>query len=277
MSSSSSSYQETVRIIDTTYRIVPLFSLIGSICILQCIRMKYKAQHATATGRSRSGTKIVRPTYLRLLITICMVDIIWSINFILGRLMVPNNEQVQVRDGYNFTFNGHGNHLSCGIQGMFLFVGGTTTPYLNSCLMIYFVLSIRYNISQQTISRKYETWFYVGFCLLLLIAISGMFLGMYHAEAFWVEKLLPNQDSTNPLYLQWFNGTISNEDIGWDFPFCFVEEYPKFCSTTPIPNHHTNNDIDCVGYSGYADLFTVIGTTYGSVGNFPQSKQLFMS
>ena len=53
---------------------------------------------------------------------------------------------------FDDTYNkAYGNFTTCNIQGFFLFIGGISTIYLNACLMIYFLLTIKCNVSQQQI------------------------------------------------------------------------------------------------------------------------------
>ena len=153
--STPTTYDEQVRFVTNLLRIVPGISLFGSLGIVRCIYVTNKRNQSE--GKEHVNN-IRRPTYQRLLLCLCVVDILWSINFILGTIMLPSSSSLDEDSDHPFdiifddTYNtAYGNFTTCNIQGFFLFIGGIGTIYLNACLMVYFLLTIRCNVSQQQI------------------------------------------------------------------------------------------------------------------------------
>jgi len=83
--------------------------------------------------------KLDRP-YHRLMLMMSSFDIIQSVALAVAVLAIPRESDF---------YGAKGNIATCKAQGFFLVLGGFAVPLYNSCLNVYYVLTIRYNISLQ--------------------------------------------------------------------------------------------------------------------------------
>ena len=121
-------------------------SLIASSIIIYQVALRYKEQ-------KRSGAacnKLFTP-YHRLLLGTSIVDILYSFWAALGTIPLPRGTDVLFALGTTAT---------CSIQGFFTQFVITGVIYAAS-LSTYFMLKIRYNISDAVISRRYEPFFHL--------------------------------------------------------------------------------------------------------------------
>ena len=99
------SYNQYYKLNHVLFRIVPFFSIVGSSAIIYLIVAEF----------FRCKRKLTRPSYQRIMLALCTNDIVWSIMYILGPVMVPSSVEWA---------NGYGNTWTCTIQGILFAVGG---------------------------------------------------------------------------------------------------------------------------------------------------------
>ena len=149
-------------------------SIVGStLTLVSVYRLKYN-NHATTTTTTTTLT-----TYHRLLIGISLFDLMISISMVVGSIPMP-------KEMSNMGFpQARGNTITCTTQGFFL-TWGLTSFGLSSMLTIYYVLVIRYNMSNEYISKHVEPYLFI---IPILYQTIGAFMGIvweiYNPNAPW--------------------------------------------------------------------------------------------
>ena len=112
------------------------------------------------------------PTYTRLMLGICIFDLLGGFWTMLGRIPVPTSE------------GGRGNTASCAAQGFFMYFGTEGMLGYNCSLMLYYVMSLVFEWTEKPISRlePYLHTFSIGYTS--LINVSGLFLTVYNAAPY---------------------------------------------------------------------------------------------
>ena len=118
----------------------------------------------------RERKKRASQTYHRILLGFSIIDIVGSIAYCFSTLPSPV--------GTPDVWGANGNDSTCTAQGFFL-VTGLGIVYYNAALMIYYVLKIRYNVSEVTLRKHYDPWvhrfvLFFSFLPSVLGAIFGM-------------------------------------------------------------------------------------------------------
>ena len=136
-----------------------LLSLVGSVLTIIMI------------ARTRIYAKGLS-TFHRLLLGICIPDMISSLGISLGPLPAPPLDELPF-PGRN------GTTASCTFQGFLLQIGLMSFGYTNM-LMIYYILVIRYNIPDETISKRIEPFLHaIPLAFHGISSVAGLFLGVY--------------------------------------------------------------------------------------------------
>ena len=143
----------------------------------------------TTIYRTRKGSKLT--TYHRLLMGISIFDLFFSVALMFGPLPMPKGLGIP---------GAHGNTRSCTAQGFFIHLGSASICYCQM-LMAYYVLVIRYNMSDSCIARRFEPFMHcVPILFYSFTAVLGLFLEVF-----------------NP------NGSV-----------CLIGPYPPFCEDNPF-------------------------------------------
>ena len=149
---------------------IPCFTAsLSIICSSLILSLIYK------TGKA--GIKLT--TYHRLLLGVAFFDIVFSLGLALGPFLMPSET------GLPYAY---GNQQSCSFQSFLLTFGMTGFGY-STCLMMYYLLVIRYNLKDQFIARWYEPIFhFIPLTFHTSVAISGFFLQVYNSQGLrcWV-------------------------------------------------------------------------------------------
>jgi hypothetical protein len=112
----------------------------------------------------------MRLPHIRFLIVMSSFDILQSLAFTASALPVPKST------GY---YGAIGNDITCATQG-FLFQLGAAVPFYNSCLCIWYLLSIKYSMRADTFAQKYERYCHaVSILFPVCTAILAGALGIY--------------------------------------------------------------------------------------------------
>mmetsp|Transcript_62134 Transcript_62134/g.73586 ORF Transcript_62134/g.73586 Transcript_62134/m.73586 type:complete len:419 (+) Transcript_62134:78-1334(+) len=119
------------------------------------------------------GEKLAR-VHNRLILAMSIVDIFNSFALGLSIVPTPSNETP--------CSMGLGNITTCTIQGFFITLGFAVPSY-NAHLCVYYLLMIRYNVSEEKIAKTYELWMHL-FALAgpLAAGIVGAMQGIFHAD-----------------------------------------------------------------------------------------------
>ena len=127
----------------------------------------------------------------RLVFAMSIVDILTSVAMGTTTLPMPKNMV------YEFDSSSFGNEFTCNVQGLLVMFGTFAAIFLNTCLAIYYVLSITYKISDATIQKVIEPMFYI-LCILSTFPM---------AVSFWVNKLFnptPYEPWCGPVSYPWY-------------------------------------------------------------------------
>jgi hypothetical protein len=122
-------------------------SLVASSIIAYKIYRRFKTSRRSGVGNRRNFEVT---TYHRMLLGISFLDILFSIGSLGGTFAVPASTGVVF---------GHGTTATCSAQG-FLLQMGAALPLYTACLNTFFMLKIRYNVSDAVVCRRYEPWFH---------------------------------------------------------------------------------------------------------------------
>jgi hypothetical protein len=99
----------------------------------------------------RSPRRDLVTPYHRLMLGFSVADILYSFWVGLSTLVVPASSGV---------IYGFGTTATCSMQGFFMQFGTATHLYI-AVLSVYFLLKIRYNLTDDTLHHKFEIWFHV--------------------------------------------------------------------------------------------------------------------
>jgi len=110
-------------------RFTASLSIIGSSAIMYMIISDRKSK--------------LRHPYHRIMLMMSTFDVIQSLTIAVGAAAIPRESDF---------YGAKGNERSCDAQGFFMMLG-YAVPLYNSCLQIFYVLSIRYGISAQQFSK----------------------------------------------------------------------------------------------------------------------------
>lgn len=113
-------------------------SIVGSILLLVTVYRTRKTIHKLTT-------------YNRLMLGISISDLILSSALVLGSAPVPRSS------GFP---GARGNEATCTAQGFFLQLGNGTICY-SQMLLLHYVLIIRYNVREQTLTKYIEPWMHM--------------------------------------------------------------------------------------------------------------------
>lgn len=115
--------------------------------------------------------------YHRIMVGLSVADIIFSLWLFVGTWAVPK--------GTPGVAYATGNEMSCDVQGFLIQFGGSASTLYNASLALYFLLVIRYNLSEKKVA-KVEKWIHfvtLGFSLATAIVCEAM--NLYHASITW--------------------------------------------------------------------------------------------
>jgi hypothetical protein len=98
----------------------------------------------------RSPRRDLVTPYHRLMLCFSIADILYSFWVGLSTLVVPASSGV---------IYGFGTTATCSMQGFFMQFGVSTHLYI-AALSVYFLLKIRYNVTDDALYRRYEIWFH---------------------------------------------------------------------------------------------------------------------
>lgn len=143
-------------------RVAGVMSLFGSGSILYDI----------LTDRKKLGL-----TYYRLLFVFSVFDCINSIWLGLSTWPIPKDSED--------VFDARGNTATCTAQGFFIQLS-LISPMYNSMLAVYYLLLVRYGLSETRIARKWEPFMH-AYPLLIAFgtALSGLWLTLYNNANIW--------------------------------------------------------------------------------------------
>jgi len=112
----------------------------------------------------RGGRNRISKIRNRLVLGMSMVDILYSAAF--GLSIIPSPQETSCSIGM-------GNLSTCTVQGFFMQFG-MAVPAYNAMISIYFLMTIRYNVGQEIMARRYEPFMH-AYALIppLITAIIG--------------------------------------------------------------------------------------------------------
>ena len=141
-----------------TPRISASLSLFGSVLTLVSL--------ARASKKHRFET-----VYSRLLAAMSVYDVVLSVGWAMGITMTPTETGLSLA---------RGNLATCTFQGALIQFGGGSFVY-SLFLTIYYVLTIRYNIREQTLARRFEPFVHTGIfvCFLTSSVVGILFHSFY--------------------------------------------------------------------------------------------------
>ena len=118
----------------------------------------------------RERKKRLSQTYHRILLGFSTLDIIGSFAYCFSTLPSPI--------GTPNTWGARGNDATCSAQGFFLVIG-TGIIFYNAALVIYYVLTICFNVPEVVLRKHYDPWVHRFVLLFSLIpSVLGVILGM---------------------------------------------------------------------------------------------------
>jgi hypothetical protein len=134
----------------------------------------HSASRSSTDGGGMSATPHSTTVYQRLLIGTSILDIFHSFWAALSTLPVPASS------GAVF---GHGTTATCSVQGFFVQFSAATPIYF-AAFTIYFLCKVRYHMSDEMISKKYERYFHIlPYTVAFGGAISGVSLKVFNPIA----------------------------------------------------------------------------------------------
>ena len=181
----------------------------GSLSIIGSSLILYTMSHG-------GWTRLSRPRN-RLLFGMSVIDIFSSAAYSVSIIPTPQETECAI---------GMGNLSTCNAQG-FLIQLGFAGPAYNAMLSIYYLLTIRYGITQTIIAEKYEVLMHV-FALVptLTTAIIGVVKKMYFSEAAvcWIGDICQSFGNCP-------TGNVWGRGIGI---FLATTAYMWLCTTTTV-------------------------------------------
>lgn len=151
-------------------------SLIASLILLYKIFLRFRDRRSSSTlsGRGRSSRRHVvgMTSYHRMIFSISLLDVIHSISSALSTILVPTST------GAVFA---HGTIETCAAQGFFQQLTPTIVIYM-AVMNTYFMLKIRYNVSDAVFHRRYELLFHaIPIVFFLITGTTGLSLKIFNA------------------------------------------------------------------------------------------------
>ncbi len=135
-------------------------SVIGSSLVIYMVLRQKKASHSE------------RPTYHRFLLAMSVYDLLQAAWQGLGAVPVPI---------WTGGYGSFGNTASCTALGFFVTLAMGGWVY-NAALSIYYVMVIRYGVTESAIARRFEPITHVlAFVISMGLGISGLFLTVFNA------------------------------------------------------------------------------------------------
>jgi hypothetical protein len=113
---------------------------------------------------ARSDRNRYTATYHRIMVFMSIADMISSFAISLTTLPMPKD----VNEVYNFDGNSYGTVLTCEIQAFTYLFGMRLSAGASICLSVYYLLTIRYHVSHEVITRYVEPTLLI---VTLLVAI----------------------------------------------------------------------------------------------------------
>jgi hypothetical protein len=150
------------------------FSLIASSIIIYKIYLFYREQRSsfTVSGVGRSPRSDRMSTYHRMMLSISLLDVLHSLSSALSTVLVPPST------GAVFA---HGTIATCAAQGFFQQLTPTIVIYM-ALMNTYFMLKIRYNISDHVFQTKYEPIFHaIPIAFFFITGTTGLSLKVFNA------------------------------------------------------------------------------------------------
>mmetsp|Transcript_16731 Transcript_16731/g.25134 ORF Transcript_16731/g.25134 Transcript_16731/m.25134 type:complete len:708 (-) Transcript_16731:210-2333(-) len=132
---------------------------------------------STSTSRFRSFIERYKSlgTQNRLLLGLCMGDIMHSIGYTLLNVFMPKDVSYAI-------WNARGNETSCAIQGMIQTMGWNMSNWYNCTLCLYFLAVVRQNKSDEYIQKHYETYYHaLPIGVVVIFGIIGLVGDTYNA------------------------------------------------------------------------------------------------
>jgi hypothetical protein len=123
--------------------------IFGNLSVAASSIIVYQVVLRIIKDRRSQRRDLVTP-YHRLMLGFSLADILYSFWVGLSTLVVPESSGV---------IYGFGTTATCSIQGFFLQFGAATHLYI-AILSLYFLLKIRYNVTDDTLYHRYEFWFH---------------------------------------------------------------------------------------------------------------------
>jgi hypothetical protein len=167
-------------------------SMIASSILIYKVLLRYRVQQRSSSMIANTSVT----TYHRILLGMSIVDVLYSIGAAVGPLAVPAGDS----DG--MVFGIHGTTATCTAQGAACQLLGAVVLY-TAALNTYFMLKIRYNVSDAALSRRYEPWLHA---IPLIFAVTTTSIG---------------------IGLQIFN-PMADSEFG-----CYIAAYPSDCPVKP--------------------------------------------
>eukprot|EP00979_Chaetoceros_neogracilis_P003892 scaffold676_cov175-Chaetoceros_neogracile.AAC.1 len=165
---------------------------------------------------ARSDRNRYTATYHRIMVFMSIADMLSSSAISLTTIPMPQD----VNEVYSFDGNSYGTVVTCEIQAFTYVLGISLSAGASLCLSVYYLLTIRYHVSHQVITRCVEPTFFI--MTLLMGAIPQIFTTL--------RRQLYNP---NPL-------------MSW----CVVSEFPQGCS---------DDGVGCIrGQEGAAKARTIV-------------------
>jgi hypothetical protein len=123
--------------------------IMGNLSVVASCIIVYQVVLRILQSRRSQRRDLVTP-YHRLMLGFSVADILYSFWVGLSTLVVPASSGV---------IYGFGTTATCSTQGFFLQFGAATHLYI-AILSLYFLLKIRYNVTDDTLYHRYEMWFH---------------------------------------------------------------------------------------------------------------------
>ena len=107
-------------------------------------------------------------TFNRLLLGLCVADIMSSCAFTFSTVMIPKEVDY-------LYWNARGNMLTCNLQG-FLSVMGSSASLYNCSICLYYLAIVKYNKSDNFIRKKIEPWLHASMVFQYYFHLQGLLL-----------------------------------------------------------------------------------------------------
>mmetsp|Transcript_31275 Transcript_31275/g.75626 ORF Transcript_31275/g.75626 Transcript_31275/m.75626 type:complete len:549 (-) Transcript_31275:904-2550(-) len=130
----------------------------------------------SSSNNNNTGTtnKGILTTYHTLLSGVAIFDIIFSTALAFGPLLIPSET------GF---VGAYGSTASCEVQG-FMFQLGMGSFAYTTCLMLYYLLVIRYGVQDKRMTKYVEPWLHaIPITFHVSTAVAGLFLDVFNPQA----------------------------------------------------------------------------------------------